>query len=134
MYEPDLQAYVPVYVLTTFILLYGLYSNLIKEKLYLSESLVATFIGVLFGPYGLSLLALSSELILNYRIFLHFSRLVMAIQIMAAGIALPQAYLRRHWKSLGILLGPVLAGSWLITSVLLYLCFWQQFTWVRISR
>jgi NhaP-type Na+/H+ or K+/H+ antiporter len=130
MYEPDLQVYVPIYVLTTFLLLYGLYSNLIKEKLCLSESLVATCIGIIFGPFGVGLLSLSSESMQNYRIFLHFSRLVLAIQIMAAGIALPQAYLRRHWRSLGILLGPVMAGSWLITSALLYLCFWEQFTWV----
>lgn len=130
MYEPDVQIYAPIYVLTTFILLYGLSSNLIKEKLFLSEPLVATLIGILFGPSALGLLTLSLDSQTNYWIFLHFSRLVLVVQIMAAGISLPRAYLRRHWKSLGILLGPVMAGSWLIASVLVYLFFWNHFSWV----
>ena len=37
-----------------FIVLYGLVSLFVKERMYLSEAFVATSIGILFGPYVLN--------------------------------------------------------------------------------
>jgi sodium/hydrogen antiporter len=36
------------------------------------------------------------------------------------GVELPKAYMWRHWKSLAILLGPVMAYGWLVSSAFIY--------------
>ncbi|KAJ1510962.1 Superoxide dismutase [Mn], mitochondrial [Coelomomyces lativittatus] len=38
-------------LLGAFLLVFGLYSSFIKEKLYLSEALLTTILGSLVGPY-----------------------------------------------------------------------------------
>lgn len=43
------------------------------------------------------------------------------------GIELPKGYVPRHWRSIAWLLGPVMAGGWLICSVLLVLIFKTDF-------
>lgn len=58
-------------------------------------------------------------------------RLVLVMQVMSAGISLPQAYLRRQWKSIAILLGPVMLSACLVTSTLVYLFFWDLINWVK---
>jgi sodium/hydrogen antiporter len=50
-----------------------------------------------------------------------FSRLVLGVQLVIAGIQLPQRYLFTEWKSLTILLLPVLSAMWLCSSVLIWL-------------
>jgi len=114
-------------------LIYGLFSHLFKSKLFLSEALVAVLLGIACGPKGLDLLFTefsgvssaqqSGNLLDLATMFLHASRLVMAIQVMAAGVSLPRAYLFRHWQSLAILWGPVMLGMWLISSLIFLLIF-----------
>lgn len=80
--------------------------------------------GVAFSPHGANLIrpmqyALGSEENLS-QITLAFSRLVLGVQLVLAGIQLPSRYLRKEWKSLSILLGPVMACMWLISSLLIW--------------
>jgi NhaP-type Na+/H+ or K+/H+ antiporter len=49
-----------------------------------------------------------------------FCRLVIAIQVMAAGVALPKAYLRREFLSLLILLIPGMIWMWLSSSLFVW--------------
>lgn len=42
---------------------------------------------------------------------------------MAAGVALPKAYLRKEMKSLLILLGPTMIWMWIISGLCVYLLF-----------
>lgn len=48
------------------------------------------------------------------------TRIVIAIQVLFTGIALPKAYLRREWMSLTTLLGPIMLCAWFITSLLIW--------------
>lgn len=53
-------------------------------------------------------------------ITLYFSRLVLGVQLVLAGIQLPSRYLKKEWKPLSILLGPVMVAMWLLTSLLIW--------------
>ncbi|KAG2221152.1 hypothetical protein INT45_004461, partial [Circinella minor] len=49
-----------------------------------------------------------------------FSRIAIAVQVMATGIALPKKYLWKEWRSLLSLLIPVMSWMWVISGV----CVW----------
>ena len=50
----------------------------------------------------------------------YFTRLVLGVQLVLAGVQLPSKYLLREWKSLAWLLGPGMTGMWLCTSLLVW--------------
>ncbi|ORZ41598.1 Cation/H+ exchanger, partial [Catenaria anguillulae PL171] len=99
-----------------FLVLFGLSSAVVKERLYLSESILTTTIGTIIGPCVLGLLVPQSWPELN-TILLEVSRLIIILQIMAAIVCLPA---KLHWKALLILLGPVMIGGWVITAALVH--------------
>ena len=41
----------------------------------------------------------------------------MGLQVFTVGVELPKAYFHRHWRSVGMMLGPVMTFSWAITGV-----------------
>jgi hypothetical protein len=43
------------------------------------------------------------------------SRVIVGIQVFAVGVELPKYYASRHWKSVAMLLGPVMTFGWLVT-------------------
>ncbi|KAI9306952.1 Cation/H+ exchanger [Cunninghamella echinulata] len=103
-------------ILGGFILLFGLCSLAIKEKYYMSEAFVALGFGILFSPSFLNIINIISwEYELDFTS--QFTRIVIAIQVMAAGIMLPKAYLKTEFTSLIILLGPVMIWMWMISGV-----------------
>lgn len=107
-----------------FISIFGLVSYLLKENFYMSEALISLLAGVTFSPHAANLIrpveyALGSEDNVN-AITLAFSRLVLGVQLVLAGIQLPSRYLKKEWKSLSILLGPVMTVMWLVTSLLIW--------------
>lgn len=53
-------------------------------------------------------------------ITLYFSRLVLGVQLVLAGIQLPVRYPKHHWKPLGLLVGPIMTCMWLATSALVW--------------
>lgn len=80
--------------------------------------------GIIFSPHATNLIrpmkyALDDQLTLN-TITLYFSRLVLGVQLVIAGIQLPSRYLRLEWRSLAWLLGPGMVGMWLFTSLLVW--------------
>ncbi|KXG52664.1 Cation/H+ exchanger [Penicillium griseofulvum] len=104
-----------------FISLFGLVSYLCKEKFYLSEALISLLAGVLFSPHAANFIrpddyALHSEENLE-AITLHFTRLVLGVQLVLAGVQLPKRYLQIEWRSLGLLLGPGMAAMWMCSSL-----------------
>lgn len=60
-----------------------------------------------------------SEETLN-SVILYFSRLVLGVQLVLAGVQLPSRYLKTQWKPLSILLGPIMCAMWLVTSLLIW--------------
>ena len=84
-------------------------------------SLVA---GLIFSPHATNWIrpeeyALNNEVVLD-TITLYFTRLVLGVQLVLAGVQLPSKYLKTEWKSLALLLGPVMTIMWLVTSLLVY--------------
>jgi NhaP-type Na+/H+ or K+/H+ antiporter len=84
-------------------------------------SLVA---GLIFSPHAANLVrpaqyALEDPEVLE-TITLYFSRLVLGVQLVLAGVQLPSKYLKKEWKSLALLLGPGMTVMWLVTSLLVY--------------
>jgi sodium/hydrogen antiporter len=49
------------------------------------------------------------------------------VQVFAIAVNLPKAYMRHHWKGVAMLVGPVMAFSWLITALFIYLLFRTDF-------
>ncbi|CEI96039.1 hypothetical protein RMCBS344292_10209 [Rhizopus microsporus] len=99
-----------------FILLYGVCSLVIKEKLYISEAFVAVLYGIICGPVGNNWINMDQWA--SKQDFLRqFTRIVIAIQVMAAGVSLPKAYLRKEAKSLFMLLVPVMIFMWLVSGL-----------------
>src|ERR1700759_1760887 len=85
---------------------------------------ISTVAGLIFSPHATNLIrpleyALGDEETLA-TITLYFTRLVLGVQLVLAGVQLPSKYLRLEWKSLALLLGPGMTGMWLCTSLLIY--------------
>ena len=55
-----------------------------------------------------------------HTITLYFSRLVLGVQLVLAGVQLPSKYLKKEWKSLALLLGPGMTVMWIVTSLLIF--------------
>ncbi|KAI8321925.1 hypothetical protein GQ54DRAFT_297699 [Martensiomyces pterosporus] len=109
-------------LLGVFAVCFSLVSMVVKEWLFLSETLVAFLFGVAFGPKGVG--AVSPADWIDVPSFtLEFTRLIIAIQVMAAGITLPKKYLMRELKSLLMLLGPVMTWMWLTSAAVIMLVF-----------
>ena len=107
-----------------FITLFGLVSYLLKEKFYLSEALISTFAGLTLSPHAIDWIkplqyANGSEENLE-TITLYFSRLVLGVQLVLAGVQLPSKYLWTEWKALSWLLGPGMCAMWMCTSLLVW--------------
>lgn len=85
---------------------------------------ISTVAGLIFSPHATNFIkpldyALGSEETLN-TITLYFTRLVLGVQLVLAGVQLPSQYLRKEWKSLALLLGPGMTIMWLSTSLLVW--------------
>ena len=107
-------------ILSTFLILFALFSSFIRNRLYLSEPPLATLLGIIIGPSGVGIIdpkhwgfedGLTQEL----------SRVVVGVQCFAVGIELPKAYFVRHWRSVAMLLGPVMIFGWVITAIWIYI-------------
>jgi hypothetical protein len=109
-----------------FITLFGLVSYLLKEKYYLSEArefpvhrrcrisrandfpVISLVGGVIFSPHAANLVrpldyAQGNEEDLE-TITLYFTRLVLGVQLVLAGVQLPSKYLKQEWRPLSLLL------------------------------
>lgn len=86
--------------------------------------MVALIAGIIFSPHATNLIrpleyALGEPQTLH-TITLYFTRLVLGIQLVIAGVQLPSRYLRTEWRSLAWLLVPGMIGMWLATSLLVW--------------
>ncbi|KAJ7585198.1 Sodium/hydrogen exchanger family-domain-containing protein [Mycena floridula] len=110
-----------------FVVLFGMFSLFLREKLYIGEACWAFVFGVIIGPYGANIFdprgwsgnSAHSEETANI-IVLEVSRVVLAIGVFAIGVELPKAYMAKHWKSLFFLLGPVMTYGWFVSAGLIY--------------
>ncbi|KKZ61417.1 hypothetical protein EMCG_03973 [[Emmonsia] crescens] len=106
-------------ILGGFTSLFMLCSLFVKEKLYIGEATVATLCGVIFGPHAAGLFDPISWGNVD-KITLECSRIVLVVQCFAVGVELPKSYMERHWKSVVLLLFPVMTWGWLVTSLFIW--------------
>ena len=102
-----------------FVLIYATFSLYLRNHLHLSEPPLATLFGIACGPYGLRALTFS----LTDTAMQELTRCILAIQCFTIGVELPRRYLSRHWRSLALLLGPVMAVGWLVCAALVHAMF-----------
>ncbi|ROV95536.1 hypothetical protein VSDG_05341 [Cytospora chrysosperma] len=108
-----------------FLILFSLFSVLIRNRLHLSEPPLAVLFGILLGPALLNIFSPHEHWGVDDGFTQEFSRLVLGIQCFAFGIELPALWFTRraHWVSILWLLGPVMTYSWAVTGLLARLVF-----------
>lgn len=109
--------------------IFMLVSLIIKEKLYVGEATVATVVGLIFGPHAANLIDPQTWGNTD-QITIEFSRIVLVVQCFAVGVELPKAYMERHWRSVVLLLLPVMTWGWLITSLFMWWMI-EPLTWLE---
>ncbi|GBF64846.1 Na(+)/H(+) antiporter [Trichophyton mentagrophytes] len=106
-------------ILGGFTSLFMLCSLFVKEKLYIGEATVATLCGVIFGPHAANLFNPISWGNVD-KLTLECSRIVLVVQCFAVGVELPKSYMERHWRSVVMLLLPIMTIGWLVTSLFIW--------------
>lgn len=94
---------------------------------------ISLLVGVAFGPDGANFIRPRDYAECNQQgvsdiecrdnlsgITLNFSRLVLGVQLVLAGVQLPSKYLKTEWKSVMLLVGPGMTCMWLATSLLVW--------------
>lgn len=105
-------------IIGAFILVFGLFSLFIKEKCYISETLVATIVGMIFGNNGLNMINLPDTV--AKKGMLQFSRIVINLQVIAVGMVVSKEYVFRSVRSLLMLIVPGMSLSWIISTLLIH--------------
>ncbi|KAL5598684.1 hypothetical protein BROUX41_003403 [Berkeleyomyces rouxiae] len=109
-----------VYILLgAFTSLFMLCSSFIKERLYIGEATVATIFGVIFGPHCANLINPIEWGNVDI-VTIEFSRIVLVVQCFAVGVELPKYYMEKHWRSVVVLLLPVMTWGWMVTSLFVW--------------
>jgi len=84
---------------------------------------ISLLAGVTFSPHATDLVKpleyTGSQANLN-AVTLYFSRLVLGVQLVLAGVQLPSRYLQKEWKPLALLLGPIMTSMWLASSLIIW--------------
>eukprot|EP00850_Spirogloea_muscicola_P006996 SM000034S12750 [mRNA] locus=s34:496085:499213:- [translate_table: standard] len=107
------------------IMVYAFLQRWLKEKLYLGEVVASTAIGIIAGPH-VGRLVNPYDVSHNPEAFYAVSGLVLAIQLVSAGLSLPLRFFEREWRSLAVLLGPVMILTWAIAFGFALACFHEQ--------
>ncbi|XMA18741.1 hypothetical protein WAI453_011532 [Rhynchosporium graminicola] len=108
--------------ISTFLIIYALFSLFIRNTLHLSEPPLAVLYGIILGPHVLGIIA-PRRWGMDDGTVQEITRVIVGIQCFAVGIELPKLYFHRHWKSVLYFLGPVMTFSWAITALFAYFIF-----------
>ncbi|KAF9120250.1 hypothetical protein BGX30_003286 [Mortierella sp. GBA39] len=102
-----------------FIIVFGLVSLFVKEKLFISEAFVATVFGIIIGPYAIGIFnPLGWEEYDN--VTLELTRIVIAVQVMAAGVSLPRSYVLKEKLSLFMMIVPLMCLMFGTSALLIW--------------
>jgi NhaP-type Na+/H+ or K+/H+ antiporter len=124
--EPT-SAHLTYLILSLFLVSYALFSELISNRLHLSEPPLATLVGIIFGPKGIVSLN-PQRWGWEDNITQEVTRMVVGVQVFAIAIELPQKYMKNHLRSVAMLLGPVMAFGWIASALIVYLILQTKFT------
>lgn len=119
-------------ILSLFLILYALFSELIRNRLHFSEPPLATLVGIAFGPRGFGALS-PIDWGWEDNITQELTRVILGVQVFAVGVALPKQYVRDHWRSLFMLLVPTMTFSWVVAAAIIYLVLGTSITTALIT-
>lgn len=106
---------VAISLISGFIYIFGLFSLYIKENLFINESIASLFFGVLIRSF-----LHKTEELKNSEFLLQLSRIVISLQVVAVGISVHKEYVVKEWKSLFVILVPVMIFSYAASAVIIY--------------
>ena len=93
-------------------------------ELMLNTTVISLLAGIVFSPHATNLIKpleyVSGSQENLGTVTLYFTRLVLGVQLVLAGVQLPNKYLLIEWKSLALLLGPGMTFMWLSSSLLIW--------------
>jgi NhaP-type Na+/H+ or K+/H+ antiporter len=121
----------------------SLVSYIVKERAYISQAVLALGVGIALGPIGLDWISPARWCICGCRamdcdgtdaahrtnhnpeiqdkLTFEITRVVLGIQVLFTGIGLPQRYLAHAWRSLSVVLLPLMIAMWLVSSLIVFL-------------
>lgn len=98
-----------------------------------TKTVISLLAGVALGPNGAKFIRPRDYAMCNHEgvsaiecrdnlnaMTLNFSRLVLGVQLVLAGVQLPSKYLKKEWKSVLLLVGPGMTAMWIATSLLVW--------------
>ncbi|KAF9916604.1 hypothetical protein BX616_003351 [Lobosporangium transversale] len=106
-------------LLGCFIIFFGLVSLFVKEKLFISEAFVSTAFGIIIGPYAIGIFDPVGWKGYD-TVTLEFTRIVIAVQVMAAGVSLPRSYIVKERLSLFIIIVPLMFLMWGTSALIIW--------------
>ncbi|KAF1950914.1 Sodium/hydrogen exchanger [Byssothecium circinans] len=109
-------------VLTSFLIIYAIFSLLIRNRLHLSEPPLATLFGIIVGPRGIRLLE-PYKWNFDDSVVHEVTRLIAGVQCFSIGLELPEHYFKSKWQDLAMFLGPVMTFGWLVCGMLIMIIF-----------
>lgn len=107
-----------------FILSFGLLSLIIKERMYIAETVVATTYGMIcYGLIGKDKMQSIKEHLSNRSFVFHFAHIVLSLQLVAVGVTVPKTFLKRNIRPILTLLLPVMVIMWGVSGAIVkYVC------------
>lgn len=133
-------SHVTYLVLSTFLITYTLFETFIRNRLHLSEPPIALLLGIILGPRVLGWLTPTVCGVNGCpnphdvggwgwgdNIVQEATRVIVGIQVFTVGVELPKSYMSRHWRSVAMLLGPVMIFGWLVCALFIFLLFKTTF-------
>ncbi len=113
------------------VLLVGLFSNAISQRLSISAPVVALIAGILIGPHVCNLVA-PEDLGDPLGTLETLARVTLAIGLMGIALGLPKDYILRNPKRLALMLGVLMPTMWITSGVIIYFVtgmgFWTSMT------
>ena len=108
---------------TLLLLLLGATSGRVNSELWMSEPLVCAVVGILLGPVLFGFIQIDPGHDPAARaLFREASRLTLAVAVLASAMRLPRSWLRRHWRSLSVALGPGMLLMWAGGTAIAFAC------------
>ncbi|CDH58281.1 related to na h-exchanging protein [Lichtheimia corymbifera JMRC:FSU:9682] len=100
-----------------FILVFGLCSSFLKERLCLSEAPIAVAFGILLGPACANFISFATAEE-QESFTLGISRVIIDLQVMAVGLTLPNRYIWDEWLSMLLILLAGMSLMWVVSAAL----------------
>lgn len=113
----DSQLYIAITAIGSIVLVLGLCSEVIRPRPF-SEPMIALVLGVMLGPAALGVLERARWGGDDLALLTESARLTLAIGLMGVALRLPSGYFRKHWRSMVMMLGPVMLAMWLSSGLL----------------